>query len=110
MFDNYAMVQGVDTIIPVDVYVPGCPPRPEGLLYGILMVHQKIKGESIANPQLRIESPAAVGRPNLLPETTELVAQPFGNSTWQNRVSGIEPTGATQRPRDRREVHLKRRS
>jgi NADH-quinone oxidoreductase subunit B len=103
MFDNYTIVQGVDTIIPVDVYVPGCPPRPEGLIYGMLMIQEKIKGETVRNPLLRAESPAAAGRPNLPPETIELVAQPFGNSTRQNRIGGLEPTAATRRPRDRRE-------
>jgi len=42
MFNNYAIVQGVDHIVPVDVYLPGCPPRPEMLLNAILTLHQQI--------------------------------------------------------------------
>lgn len=47
IFNNYAVVQGVDRVIPVDIYIPGCPPRPEQLLDGVLKLHAKIKKEKL---------------------------------------------------------------
>jgi len=47
MFNNYALVQGVDQVVPVDVYVPGCPPGPQSLMHGILSLHEKIRSGEI---------------------------------------------------------------
>ena len=47
VFNNYAILQGVDRIIPVDIYVPGCPPRPEQLMNGILKLQEKVERESL---------------------------------------------------------------
>ena len=69
MFNNYAIVQGVDHVIPVDIYLPGCPPRPEMLLYAILKLHDKIQEMPLGvNRELAIaeaEKAALAQRPTI---------------------------------------------
>ena len=85
IFDTYAMTQGIDTVVPVDVYVPGCPPRPEGLLYGILLLHKKIKGETLADASLRAEEMRTPDHLRIPPRLIDELSEPFGNSIHQTR-------------------------
>ncbi len=69
MFNNYAIVQGVDHVIPVDIYLPGCPPRPEMLMDAILKLHDEIQAMKLgSNRERQIderESAALVATPTI---------------------------------------------
>lgn len=70
VFDNYAIVQGVDKIVPVDIYVPGCPPRPEMLVHAITMLQDKIMRESVKDRRDTFEPESrASSVPGTLPVT-----------------------------------------
>jgi NADH-quinone oxidoreductase subunit B len=66
VFDNYAIVQGVDKVVPVDVYIPGCPPRPEMLLHAIMMLQNKVSTESLKD---RRDASEADARAQIMPGT-----------------------------------------
>lgn len=70
MFNNYAIVQGVDHVVPVDIYLPGCPPRPEMLMYAMLKLHDKIQ-----------EMPLGVNREQAITAAEEAALS--APSTWQ---------------------------
>lgn len=103
VFDNYAIVQGVDKVVPVDVYIPRCPPRPEMLIHAILMLQEKIKKESLRD---RRDVPEMDAREAVPPGTL-----PATGVSATNEAAADDETKRTQtRPYTIASRHERRRS
>ncbi len=59
MFDTYSVIQGIDNFLPVDVYIPGCPPRPEAILDALIKIQKLIERDSLGHYKLPVEETAA---------------------------------------------------
>jgi len=97
VFDNYAIVQGVDKVVPVDVYIPGCPPRPEMLIHAVMMLQEKVMKESVRD---RKDAPDVEAREAITPGTLPVT----DGSTLR------EPARDQPRPYTIASTHEKRRS
>ena len=111
MFNNYAIVQGVDHVVPVDMYLPGCPPRPEMLIDAILKLHDQVQHAKLGSnrlaqieqrendalkalPDLGHEGPAAVTeegntQPENAPATLDQEVRPSASGTGMFGVTGV---------------------
>ena len=96
VFDNYAIVQGVDKIVPVDVYIPGCPPRPEMLIHAIMMLQDKVMKESIRE---RRDAPDEEARAQITPGTLPVTD---GSTLRQTDVAQSKPYTIASRHEKRR--------
>ena len=67
MFNNYAIVQGVDHVVPVDIYLPGCPPRPEMLMDAILKLHDQIYDEKLGPNREKVIKEVELAAMNAVP-------------------------------------------
>ena len=103
VFDNYAIVQGVDKIVPVDIYIPGCPPRPEMLVHAILMLQDKIMKESFKDRRDTFEAESRVSKvPGTLPVTED--------TALEREMHAEVDAGRTARPYSVPSKHERRRS
>ncbi len=107
VFDNYAIVQGVDKIVPVDVYIPGCPPRPEMLIHAIIMLQEKVMTESFRDRRDVNEDQAREAVP---PGTLPASGVSATNEAAAQSDREKEIAAGVSRPYSTRSQHERRRS
>ena len=83
MFNNYAIVQGVDHIVPVDIYLPGCPPRPEMLLNAIIELHKQIQGSKLGVNRIAAARAAGIPAREVRALYGEVAARGDSPETWE---------------------------
>jgi len=94
MFNNYAIVQGVDQIVPVDVYAPGCPPSPQTLMHAILTLHEKIRtGEIARRRQITRTTSSVTMKGASTGASTGKDGSTNDEGGWVNRGTGVVSVG-----------------